>query len=70
MKYTKLSRVKNTANLSALTYKGKIDGTSEYHSIRNQMYDDAVEKGFFEDTDDNFEEFDKVLGESLDVEYF
>jgi ppGpp synthetase/RelA/SpoT-type nucleotidyltranferase len=65
-----LQSVVNTAKMSAKLKKGKIKGTAEYHKIRNEMYDNAVEKGFFDDTDDNFELFDKTLGNELDVEYY
>tara|TARA_R110000824_G_scaffold7767_4_gene35041 strand:- start:47 stop:547 length:501 start_codon:yes stop_codon:yes gene_type:complete len=65
-----LLRIKNIAKMYASTHQENVEGTSKYHSIRNRMYDDAIEKDFFDDTDDNFEEFDKFLGESLNVEFF
>ena len=43
--------------------------TQDYHKKRNELYQKLVEAKLIEDTDDNFETFDTLLGNVLDVDW-
>jgi len=48
----------------------KID-SNKFHELRNEIFAKMVKKGLVEDTDKNFSEFDKAMGEikTLEIEY-
>ena len=43
----------------------KITSAPEYHKVRNAEYDRRVKSGKMEDTDDNFERFDRMYFDEL-----
>ena len=43
--------------------------TQEYHRKRNELYQKMVDVSLIEDTDDNFQMVDTILGELLDVDW-
>jgi hypothetical protein len=43
--------------------------TQDYHIKRNAIYQKLVDAKLIEDTDDNFEILDTILGETLDVDW-
>ena len=61
----KLRSLQEEKNRRKMAKGGKITSAPEYHEVRNTEYDKRVQKGEIEDTDDNFDEFDKMYFEEL-----
>ena len=64
---TDLYMIKYISELAS-TYNKKLT-QKQYQSLRNKMYDKGVSEGYFYDTDENYEKFDKKLGQALKVDW-
>jgi len=67
---------RGTTDLYMLKYISELANTytkkltqKQYQSLRNKLYDKGVSEGYFYDTDENYEKFDKKLGQALKVDW-